>query len=627
MHLRILTLLLLSTVYFKGVNAQCTTTINTFPYVEDFETSNGGWVSGGTANDWAWGTPSKSSITTAGSGTKCWVTGGLTGSFYKYGERSYVKSPCFDFTNLQHPYFAFLIYWESEHTYDGMVLQYSLDAGTTWHNVGASTDQPNCMTSNWYNTASVTNLNGLATPENGWTGNSHATSGNCQGTGGSLRWVRASHCMSELAGQPSVKFRFAFGAGTNCNDFDGIAFDSVSISEAPANTADFGYTCIASDKISFTGITTLCPDSFAWNFGDANSGNTNTASTLNATHTFSAPGDYSVTFTASGPCNAPATMVKLVHVLGVNNNVQNVPCYGDSTGLIGITASGGVLPYSYSWSDGNITPNRTGLAAGTYTVTVSDSLQCSFPLRITVTQPGQLLVSVITDSTNCGLNNGDAHVSATGGIRPYAFTWSPDVSDSASATALAAGNFVVTVTDSSGCVVSDQFTVGARANALPAPYLGKDTTICSGTSTLALNAGTYNSYLWQDSSTAQVFIVVDSGKYWVRVTGTNGCTASDTLVVTQKCDNRLVVPDAFSPNGDGKNDFFTAKTNDVPKKFVMHVYNRWGELVFESNSITNGWDGKFKGQPQPSGTYIYYIQYAFEDNVTHGIEGGFTLLR
>jgi len=1148
MRLKFLGLLFFAFTFCSNANAQCNTTISTFPYVEDFETGQGGWTAGGTLNDWAWGAPNKSLITTAGSGQKCWVTGGLTGSFYNYGERSYVKSPCFDFTNLQHPFFSFLIFWESEHTYDGMVLQYSLNAGTTWTNVGSVTDSANCMTANWYNTRTVTYLDTLATVRNGWTGNSHANQGNCQGTNGSLRWVQAKHCISELAGQPSVMFRFAFGAGTTCNDFDGIAFDSVSISEAPANTADFTYTCAAANKISFTGITTLCPDSFAWNFGDPASGASNTALTQNPSHTFSAPGSYTVTFTNSGPCNAPATISKVINVLQVKDSTSNELCFAGNTAFVNVTASGGVMPYNYSWSSGATTQNITGLGVGTYSVTVTDSIHCTatatavitqpmaisvsaiptnatcaiggsilvsatggtgaysynwgggvtsqnrsglgagtytvtvtdqnnctgtatatitstssftallaatpvscnggndgtitttlsggrtpyvfnwgggitvenrnglsagtytltvtdssgciatstvvvvqpqvlvvkdsainiscngningailttvsggnppysynwgggittpgrnglgagnygvtvtdnksctasasatiiqplaisasavatdvlcngsatgtvtltvqggtspyyynwtgggtsqnltgvvagnyevtitdsrgcsdttsatilqpLPISIvavgtstsctadtgsvtitvsggaggytyswsngarsqnitalgsgsysvtvkddnnctstasatvafptnaptvtlsatpvlcngdadgsinlsivpgnytynwsngqstqnltgvasgsytvtvhdgincsiiettfvgtpqplvvtvqsnnvscfdslnggitssvsggtapysymwsngahaaaigglgpntynvivtdtnlctalataTITQPLQLLVAVQTDSTNCGLNNGDAHVTTSGGVNPYTFRWLPSVSDSSSAVALASGSYSVTITDSAGCVIKDSFIVGARANAIVVPYLGPDTSICPGTTTITLNAGNYSAYFWQDSSTRQTFTVVDSGVFWVRVTGTNGCTASDTILVAEKCDTRLVIPNAFSPNGDGKNDFFTAISIDNPTKYVMHIYDRWGALVFESNNIKIGWDGKFKGKEQPSGTYIYYIQYAFNDNVLHGVEGVFTLLR
>ncbi|HMK27264.1 MAG TPA: hypothetical protein VK483_14630 [Chitinophagaceae bacterium] len=83
------------------MKAQCGSGIISFPYNEGFETSDGGWVSGGAGNDWAWGSPSKPVISTAGGGTKCWIVGGLTGSSYTNAEASWLQSPCFDFTSVQ----------------------------------------------------------------------------------------------------------------------------------------------------------------------------------------------------------------------------------------------------------------------------------------------------------------------------------------------------------------------------------------------------------------------------------------------------------------------------------------------------------------------------------------------
>ncbi|MEZ5045542.1 MAG: hypothetical protein R2831_00975 [Chitinophagaceae bacterium] len=100
-------LLFLSPIY---TFSQCATTINTFPYNEDFELNMGGWSSGGINNDWAWGQPTKATISSAGSGSKCWITGGLSSSFYSFGQRSYVESPCFDFSSLSYPYIEMLIF-------------------------------------------------------------------------------------------------------------------------------------------------------------------------------------------------------------------------------------------------------------------------------------------------------------------------------------------------------------------------------------------------------------------------------------------------------------------------------------------------------------------------------------
>jgi hypothetical protein len=102
--------------------AQCPIGINSFPFIEGFETTNGGWVSGGTGNDWAWGTPAKPVISGAGGGTRSWVVGGLTGSSYTNGEASWLQSPCFDFTNLQYPYIEFKVFWEMEQQFDGASL-------------------------------------------------------------------------------------------------------------------------------------------------------------------------------------------------------------------------------------------------------------------------------------------------------------------------------------------------------------------------------------------------------------------------------------------------------------------------------------------------------------------------
>src|SRR5205807_780584 len=156
----------------------------------------------------------------------------------------------------------------------------------SWTNVGTFNEPADCMNANWYNNSTITYVAGLTTPTSGWSGYTHATSGNCQGGAGSTYWVLAKHCLSNLAGQSKLKLRFTFGAGTTCNNYDGIAFDSVSIAEAPANSGNFTYSCTAPSAFSFTGASALCPDTINWNFGDAGSGSANSATGLNATHTF-----------------------------------------------------------------------------------------------------------------------------------------------------------------------------------------------------------------------------------------------------------------------------------------------------------------------------------------------------
>lgn len=358
--------------------AQCVSGISTFPYNEDFETTNGGWIPGGTGSDWAWGAPTKPVISAAGGGTNCWVIGGLTGSSYTNSEASWLQSPCFDFTAVQYPYIEFKVFWEMEQQFDGGGFQYSLDNGATWTNVGSVNDMANCLNTNWFNFSPVNFLSSFGSVRDGWSGNIQPTGGSCRGGNGSNGWVLAKHTMPYLAGKPGVLFRFTFGAGSICNNYDGFAVDDILIGEAPSNNASFNFTCVNNNTISFTNTSSLCPTVFNWNFGDPASGVNNTASVANPSHTFSAPGNYTVTLTASGPGNASFATTKEVNIISVTVDMMTaVDCQTNTGGaLIAFAGPGG--PFNYSW---NTTPVQTGFTAtnlteGFYTVTVSGTNVC-----------------------------------------------------------------------------------------------------------------------------------------------------------------------------------------------------------------------------------------------------------
>ncbi len=116
-------------------------------------------------------------------------------------------------------------------------------------------------------------------------------------------------------------------------------------------------------------------------------------------------------------------------------------------------------------------------------------------------------------------------------------------------------------------------------------------------------------YLWGDGSVDSVFTVVQSGIYKVTVSNSCGSDSSDVNVFLMGNDCRLVLPNAFTPNADGKNDVFKIITLCDITSFSLRVYNRWGELVFESRNPDYGWDGEFKNTPQPADTYIVYLSY------------------
>ena len=199
------------------------TGITTFPYFENFENGDGQWVAGGTNSSWQYGNPSNSEINAAASGDSAWVTN-LTGP-YNVNESSFVESQIFDFTSLTAPVFSAKVYWTAENSWDGTVLQSSIDGGISWQKVGAFGD-PN----KWYTDNTINGLvSGLEPSGEGWTGDAN--------NNGSQGWVTAKQNLTGLAGEPSVKLRFAFGSDGSITR-EGFGFDDVTVYETPAIDAE-----------------------------------------------------------------------------------------------------------------------------------------------------------------------------------------------------------------------------------------------------------------------------------------------------------------------------------------------------------------------------------------------------
>ena len=363
---------------FAKTKAQCIGSIDIYPYNEGFEANDGGWIPGGSGNDWAWGAPSKPVITSAGGGVNCWVIGGLTGSSYTNLEASWLQSPCFDFTNLLYPYIEFKVNWETEQQFDGGSLQYSLDNGATWTNVGSANDRVDCLNGNWFNFTPVNFLSSFSASRDGWSGNVQTGGGSCRNGNGSNGWVTAKHTMPYLAGKPGVFFRFVFGAGSICNNYDGFAIDDILIQEAPANNASFTYTCLNNNSVRFTNASSLCPTGFSWDFDDPASGANNNSVSPDPTHLFSAPGQYTVRLTVSGPGNAPSTFTDEVNIITVDVAMQTaVDCQTNTGGSL-IAGAGPGGPFNYTWNTNPVQAGftATNLSEGFYTVTVTGTGVC-----------------------------------------------------------------------------------------------------------------------------------------------------------------------------------------------------------------------------------------------------------
>lgn len=531
------------TVLFNGIavklSAQCSGGIQNYPYIQNFESGQAGWTSGGTANDWAFGTPQKSVISGAASGNNAWISGGLTGNFYSNGEHSYVESPCFDFSSLTYPYISVKVFWETERTYDGSNFQYSTNNGNTWVTVGTQNEPVNCMTQHWYNTSGVVYLNNPAWIflNQGWTGNIQPNQGNCQGGNGSGSWVEARHCLSELAGKPGVRFRFTFGAGTSCNSFNGFAFDDVTIGNAPPNQPQISFQC-NNNIFSFTGTSTNCPEQWSWNFGDPSSGSQNTASGVSVSHQFSTPGSYIVTLTAEGPCNPTGQITTTIQVIEAQTGVITpVSCYGQSNGTASIQSSGSNLSYTWNTVPPQNNPTATGLATGTYSWTVVPANGgCSVNGTAYIPQPTPLSLNVTTTPSYCQQNNGSLTANANGGTSPYHYAYNGTAFAGSQAGNLSAGNYSVTVTDANGCTsnaagniqnIGTPITVSTNVTDVTCPG-GAD-----GSIQLTVNGGFPGySYTWNISGqNTSTLTNLSSGNYTINISDQQGCTYSGSIQV------------------------------------------------------------------------------------------------
>jgi len=190
--------------------------------------------------------------------------------------------------------------------------------------------------------------------------------------------------------------------------------------------------------------------------------------------------------------------------------------------------------------------------------------------------------------------------------------------------------YTIVGTSASGCVDSTKYTV----NVLPTPYvnLGEDLYLFT-CEPIVLDAGGGSGnerYEWQDGSRRRTFKAEQNGTYWVKVSN-DGCYKIDTIQV-QLCEGYVWAPTAFTPNADGLNETFRIVTTDETIKFQMYIYSRSGMLVFQTDDITQGWDGRdLKGQMCPSGVYVWKIVYQGKGDKSPGIEktqsGVITLIR
>ena len=416
----------------------------------------------------------------------------------------------------------------------------------------------------------------------------------------------------------------------------GNTTDSITLNPTQDTTVEFKITlgtCIADSNIpvtlkplpsvSFTGNDSICP-------GDsttitAQGGGTYLWSTgsTNASVVFKPDSNSTYTIAVTNGCTKDTSVVIAIRPLPVITLSGNTSvCPGDSV-LIKATGGG-----TYLWSN-NSTNDSTFFApdsATTYTLHVNNG--CLADTSFTITT---LPLPVPGISQNTSICQGNfVSLSASGGS---SYVWNTgQTSDSIFVSPPSTTTYTVTISNGS-CSATDS----AKVTVVPFPPVTANgtTTITSGQITpLIVTPGAGDTYLWTPSSSLSCDTCRSPNAsptvttwYYVTVTDSDGCSTTDSVLVTVKenCGS-IYLPNAFSPNNDGYNDVLYVY-GDCIKDMDLNIYDRWGNKVFESNNINEGWDGKYNGQPMNAGTYVYTLTVTDNNNNTTTKKGNITLVR
>jgi gliding motility-associated-like protein len=334
-----------------------------------------------------------------------------------------------------------------------------------------------------------------------------------------------------------------------------------------------------------------------------------------------APGTYTIGYTDSNGCQATNANVVIteptplvVTVVGTTPTA----CGGECSGSVELSIAGGTAPYTVLFNGQVIAPGF--FCVGNYTAVVTDSNGCTSSVQFEISGPDPLLLAIITQNVTCtGMCDGSSLVNAVGGVPPYAFSFSQPCAGQLTGPGvlsnLCEGVCSVTVTDSQGCSETGFIIVNADIVTDMELFMFNSPVTCwnqqDGTATVMVTGGNLPiSYEWNDpvGQITATAIGLSEETYQVTVTDNIGCTLTSSVVVetTIGC---FFIANVLTPNGDGMNDTWLIGGLEYFPNSVVKVFNRWGQVMFESRGYTVPWDGSHNGQRLPVADYYFVIDY------------------
>jgi hypothetical protein len=283
----------------------------------------------------------------------------------------------------------------------------------------------------------------------------------------------------------------------------------------------------------------------------------------NATATGLCAGTFSVTVLDNNNCPA-TTSVTITQPAALNLSLtpNNLSCANSADGSVTSTVSGGTAPYSYNWNTTAVNPDITGLAIGSYSLTVTDDLGCTIAASTTLTQPVELLLSSSATQSTCGQSDATATVVVNQGVAPYSYLWSANAGNQTTAMAsnIPAGSYVVTVTDGNGCTKSQLQSV-SDAGSPSVTVLTQTNVSCFGGSDgfaqVEVIGGTLPyTYSWTDPNgqTTASATGLPAGVWTAAMVDITGCQASVAVSITQPTAVSVSIASANDVTCNGGND-------------------------------------------------------------------------
>jgi gliding motility-associated-like protein len=335
---------------------------------------------------------------------------------------------------------------------------------------------------------------------------------------------------------------------------------------------------------------------------------------------------------------------ELTVLSAIDYNGFDISCTGGMDGSA-IANIDGVSPYTYVWSTDDTDQMITGLSAGAYDVSITDGNGCIAIGTVTLTEPDVFMIGFEVSEPDCfDQQLGSITVLPSGGVAPYMYSIDGTSFQISSVfTELEEGIYQITSLDANDCSTSEIISIDVPL--MVNVDLGENQSINIGDTTLLeaiinLPFDSLSAVMWTGIDSigcanclTQIVAPIITTAYSVSVTSTDGCADRDSLTIFVDTDQKIYIPNIFSPNGDGINDVLKISADEsVQEIATFSIFDRWGNLVFgveqkQVDDPTLFWDGKMKGEAMNPGVFTYRVEVLFVNGERRVVYGDITLIK